>query len=157
MSRERFDQDKFIQLKESDLLITKDGTIGKIAFVDKLPLKTTLNSGIFVTRPLGNRYINKFMYWILNSSLFKDFIDLTKGGSTIQHLYQNVFNRFLYACPPLPEQQAIANYLDTKTAHIDRIVDTINTQIDKLKELRKTLINDVVTGKIKVFEEGEAV
>ena len=52
--------------------------------------------------------------------------------------------------PALEEQQAIADYLDTKTAHIDRIIETINTQIEKLKELRKTLINDVVTGKIKV-------
>jgi restriction endonuclease S subunit len=50
----------------------------------------------------------------------------------------------------IEEQQAIADYLDTKTAHIDRIVEAINTQIEKLKELRKTLINDVVTGKIKV-------
>jgi type I restriction enzyme S subunit len=58
---------------------------------------------------------------------------------------------FIKICVPLiDEQQAIANYLDEKTAHIDRIVATINSQIDKLKELRKTLINDVVTGKIKV-------
>ncbi len=58
---------------------------------------------------------------------------------------------FIKICvPPLAEQQAIAAYLDSKTAHIDRIVATINTQIDKLKELRKTLINDIVTGKIKV-------
>jgi type I restriction enzyme, S subunit len=57
--------------------------------------------------------------------------------------------------PSLPEQTAIAAYLDMKTAQIDRIVITINTQIDKLKELRKTLINDVVTGKIKVIPHGE--
>ena len=55
-----------------------------------------------------------------------------------------------FLTPPLLEQKAIADYLDEKTAHIDRIVETINTQIEKLKELRKTLINDVVTGKIKV-------
>ena len=52
--------------------------------------------------------------------------------------------------PPLSEQQAIAHYLDTKTAQIDQIIQTINTQIENLKELRKTLINDVVIGKIKV-------
>jgi type I restriction enzyme, S subunit len=40
-----------------------------------------------------------------------------------------------------------------KTAHIDRIIATLNSQIDELKELRKTLINDVVTGKIKVVDE----
>ena len=58
--------------------------------------------------------------------------------------------RLLLPIPPLPEQKAIAAYFDTKTAHIDLIIETINTQIEKLKELRKTLINDVVTGKIKV-------
>ena len=52
--------------------------------------------------------------------------------------------------PPLPEQKEIADYLNTKTAQIEKIIETINTQIEKLKELRKTLINDVVTGKIKV-------
>ena len=54
--------------------------------------------------------------------------------------------------PPLSEQKTIADYLDTKTAQIDQIIQTINTQIEKLKELRRTLINDVVTGKIKVVE-----
>ena len=59
--------------------------------------------------------------------------------------------------PPETEQKEIADFLDIKTAHIDRIVQTINTQIEKFKELRKTLINDVVTGKIKVTLTGDAV
>ena len=59
-------------------------------------------------------------------------------------------------CPPLIEQTAIAVYLDDKAAQIDRIVTAINTHIDKLKDLRKALINDVVTGKIKVVSEGQA-
>ncbi len=59
--------------------------------------------------------------------------------------------------PPMEEQKAIADYLDTKAEQIDRIIETINIQIEKLKELRKTLINDVVTGRIKVYQEGEAV
>ena len=88
VSQERYSQDKYIQLQEKDLLITKDGTIGKIALIDKLPLYSTLNSGLFVTRPLKKKYDNKFMYWVLNSSSFRNYIDLTKGGSTIQHLYQ---------------------------------------------------------------------
>jgi type I restriction enzyme, S subunit len=56
--------------------------------------------------------------------------------------------------PPIEEQKAIANYLDKKIAIIDDTVATINIQIGKFKELRKTLINDVVTGKIKVVKEG---
>ena len=52
--------------------------------------------------------------------------------------------------PNYDEQKAIAAYLDTKTAQIEQIITTITTQIQTLQELRKTLINDVVTGKIKV-------
>jgi type I restriction enzyme S subunit len=58
--------------------------------------------------------------------------------------------RIEFAIPPKEEQTAIANYLDEKTQKIDAIVSNIGKQIDTLKELRKTLINDVVTGKIKV-------
>jgi type I restriction enzyme S subunit len=53
--------------------------------------------------------------------------------------------------PPLKEQLAISNYLDQKTSKIDAIVNNIGSQINHLKELRKSLINDVVTGKIKVI------
>lgn len=56
------------------------------------------------------------------------------------------------AVPEYEDQKAIADYLDTKSAHIDRIFQTINCQIATLQELRRTLINDVVTGKIKVID-----
>jgi type I restriction enzyme S subunit len=52
--------------------------------------------------------------------------------------------------PPYEEQVEIANYLDEKTSKIDDIVETLSTKIEILKEFRKTLINDVVTGKVKV-------
>jgi len=150
VEKDRFDQDKKIQLKPNDLLITKDGTIGKIALIKELPKQATLNSGVFVTRPLKNKYYNHFMFWLLNSDVFTRFIDYNKNGTTILHLYQNVFEIFFYCLPPKSEQTAIANYLDEKTQKIDAIVSNIAKQIDTLKELRKTLINDVVTGKIKV-------
>jgi type I restriction enzyme S subunit len=55
--------------------------------------------------------------------------------------------------PPLEEQIKIANYLDEKTQKLDQITKTIKDKIDVLKEFRKTLINDVVTGKVKVEDE----
>ena len=70
-------------------------------------------------------------------------------------LYTDSFYALSVAFPSFEEQTAIADYLDEKTAEIDRIVESINNQIDKLKELRKTLINDVVIGKIKVVKEGQ--
>jgi len=80
--------------------------------------------------------------------------EMTKNSKGIVssrlRLYPKEFFQIKTALPNYAEQKAIADYLDTKTGHIGRIIETINTQIEKLKELRKTLINDVVTGKIKV-------
>jgi type I restriction enzyme S subunit len=141
----RYEQDKFIQLKVNDLLITKDGTIGKVALVYELPKKSTLNSGVFVTRPLRGIYTNEYMYWVLCSSMFRDYIDLNKGGATIQHLYQYVFERFSYPCPLLPEQKAIADYLYIKTAQIDRKIDLLTKKATLYGKLRQSLINETVT------------
>jgi type I restriction enzyme S subunit len=57
-----------------------------------------------------------------------------------------------FILPPIEEQEAISDYLESKTAHIEKIIETIHLEVEKLYELRKTLINDVVTGKIKVYE-----
>ncbi len=141
----RYNQDKKIQLKERDILITKDGTIGKVAFIVDLPKKTTLNSGVFVTRPYFNSYKAEYFYWLLNSNVFKKFIDYFKNGSTILHLYQNVFERFIFPIPPLQEQTAIAEYLDIKTQAIDKKISLLEQKIISYKALRKTLINDTVT------------
>ena len=55
--------------------------------------------------------------------------------------------------PIKSEHQAIASCLDAKTNTIDKIIANIQAQISSLKALRKTLINDVVTGKIKVGDD----
>ena len=68
VAKERFIQDKNIQLKIGDILITKDGTIGKVAFVDKLPLEGTLNSGVFVIRPKYEEYVPLYVYYIFRSA-----------------------------------------------------------------------------------------
>ncbi|MCS3924441.1 restriction endonuclease subunit S [Methanosalsum natronophilum] len=150
ISKNRYDQDPYIQLKENDLLITKDGTIGKVALVKGLKSEATLNSGIFVTRPLSNNYITDFMYWILNSEVFTAFFEYMSNGTTIQHLYQNVFNEFAFPIPPLKEQQAIADYLDNETSQIDNLIEKTEQSIEYLKEYRTALISSAVTGKIDV-------
>jgi type I restriction enzyme S subunit len=87
----RYIQDKNIQLVIGDVLLTKDGTIGKVGFVDTLPLPATLNSGVFVIRPRNRAYDSLFLYFILNSNIFSDFLFKLQAGSTISHLYQKDF------------------------------------------------------------------
>jgi len=149
---DRYKEDPYIHLKEDDLLITKDGTIGKVALIKILPNKATLNSGIFLVRPLNKKYTPKFMYWMLNSAVFERFFDYIKTGATISHLYQETFERFFFPIPPKSEQHQIAQYLDKATVKIDKTIQKIEQKIKLLEEYKKSLIHHTVTGKVDVRE-----
>ena len=69
---------------------------------------------------------------------------------SIKHLTKEKLIKVIWLSPPQEEQKEIGKYLDEKTAKIESIVSNLTNQITTLKELRKTLINDVVTGKVKV-------
>ncbi len=131
-------------------LFDMDVTPRIVGYVNQLGIIT---SAYTVIRGLKTVDMKYFLYYYLeqnrNGSL------LANSKTLRSTMTYDLFSQLQLPVPPFPEQKAIAAYLDTKTAQIDRIVSTINTQIDKLKELRKTLINDVVTGKIKVIPEGE--
>ena len=64
----------------------------------------------------------------------------------------NSLKSFHIILPSVEEQNQIVAYLDKQTNKIDDITANLQQQIEKLQELRKTLITNVVTGKIKVIE-----
>ena len=69
VDKARYEDDPFIQLRNGDLLITKDGTIGKLALVSGLDRPACLNSGIFLVRPLHS-YLTEYLFWVLSSRSF---------------------------------------------------------------------------------------
>jgi type I restriction enzyme S subunit len=99
-------------------------------------------------RPIRNNLdLNYMVYALQESAIHNKRID-TNGAK----IMNNEMALIKVPLPPKSEQEEIAKYLDNKTATINAIVSNISKQIDTLKQLRKTLINDVVTGKIKVVE-----
>ncbi|MEM1085620.1 MAG: restriction endonuclease subunit S [Verrucomicrobiota bacterium] len=101
----------------------------------------------------------KFMHYLLrNDQTIWEFKRNSSGIIESRlRLYTDDFFAMEFAQPGFVEQKAIAEYLDGRTAKIDQIVEAIAEHIRLLKELRKTLINDVVTGKVRVSEtEGGA-
>ena len=94
----------------------------------------------------------KYLIYAFTSEYVKYYMSLQSLGSTRESINTEILSNCILLVPNYDEQVEIAHYLDTKTAQIDQIIQTINTQIEKLQELRKTLINDVVTGKIKVID-----
>jgi len=145
IDKERYEEDPYIQLQEEDLLITKDGTIGKLAIVKNLDKPACLNSGIFVVRSTNADFSTEYLFWVLKSKSFTQFNDYTAYGSTIQHLYQNVFVEFSFPFTSLPEQTAIANYLDRKTAEIDELIADKKRLLELYEEEKTAIINQAVT------------
>ena len=92
VTKDRYDQDVNIQLSANDVLVTKDGTIGKVAIIHKLDKPATLNSGVFVVRPKDvNKLLPEYLVFALRSNHFSRFIDQIKVGCTIAHLNQTKF------------------------------------------------------------------
>ena len=151
VSEWRFNQAPEIQIKNNDLLITKDGTVGKIALTKDTPKQATLNSGVMLIRPKNKNYYEKFLFYILSSDQFwLWFSYINSGNTTIIHLYQNSFDNFSFTLPPLNEQKKIAEFLDKKCEKIDRLNENYTKQITALKEYKKSLIYECVTGKKEI-------
>ena len=64
----------------------------------------------------------------------------------IPHLNPTLLNNYIIPVPPLSEQRAIATFLDEKSEKLDAAVVNIDKQIDALKRLKRSLINEVITG-----------
>lgn len=144
---ERFTQDRNIQLRLRDILLTKDGTIGKVAFIDHLPGPATLNSGVFVIRPKDDAYDPKFFYYILTSRIFDEFLTKLQAGSTISHLYQKDFVSFSILAPAtIPEQTAIAEVLTVMDAELT----VLEQRREKTRALKQAMMQELLTGKTRL-------
>ena len=145
ITEERWAEAPEIHIQNGDLLITKDGTVGKVAIVESLQGKASLNSGVLLIKTSGD-YNKKFLYWVLLSEEFWTWFRLKNAGnSTIIHLYQNDFAEFSYTFPDAAEQQAIADFLDKECAKIANIVADLEKQIALLQQYKKSLITETVT------------
>lgn len=139
----RFDQDKNIQIKNNDVLVTKDGTIGKVALVKNVIKPTTLNSGVFVLRPFVKDINSKFLFFVLNSFYFDTFICNITAGSTITHLYQKDFVKFRFVVPPLAEQEKIAEVL----SDTDLWIESTEALLAKKRLLKKGAMQKLLSPK----------
>lgn len=144
---------KRFQIKKHDVLVTKDSEtcedIASPALVNES--LSGVICGYHLAQIRTYKYLySSYLFRLLQSKSYGFRFVISSKGITRVGLSTSAFSDALTPIPPLTEQKKIADYLDTKTAQIDKIIATINTQIEKLKELHKTLINHVVTGKIKV-------
>ena len=127
ISKERYEESPEIMLQPNDILLSKDGTIGKIGYITELEKPTSVASGIFIIRNEKPEIIDtKFIYYFLKSPYFKSFVSMRKEGSVIPHLYQKDFVEIDFPLYKIEIQKKIVSILQSID---DKIV--VNSKINR--------------------------
>lgn len=136
-------------IKKGDLLMasTGGGVLGKILYFDSIDENYYADSHVTIMR--NSKGINSMKFLFYHFSLRFDEINatMTKGSTNQTELQRYELLSHKVAIPPLPEQHAIATYLDDKCAKIDTILSNLNKQISCYGDLKRSLIDEVITGK----------
>lgn len=147
VTRDRFEQDPYIKIQKHDVLVSKDGTIGKVAYLDDIPGPGTLNSGVFVIRSKDKQISQRYLAKVFVSKYFDDFIDSIVAGSTIVHLYQKDIVKFDFMVPPsIEEQEQVCDFLEG----VDNEIICLESKRDKYASLKQGMMQELLTGKTRL-------
>jgi type I restriction enzyme S subunit len=150
VSEYRYAQDPNIIVQNGDVLISKDGTIGKVGIVSNIPFPCTLNSGVFVIRSKSPQISQEGLGLVFLSPYFADFIKRLTAGSTIVHLYQKDIVNFTFPMPPtIKEQQAIAAVLSS----MDNEIAALEAKRKKYEAVKQGMMQQLLTGKIRLINQ----
>lgn len=138
----RYKESIEIALREQDVVISKDGTIGRVARIDALPGPATLNGTMMLVRPHKNLDY-RFLAHSLGGQTFQKLIADRTSGSSIPHLFQRDLVFLELPVPPLEEQRRIAEVLDT----IDETIQATERIVSKLLRTEQGLRRDLLEGK----------
>ena len=133
----RYDQDKNIQVHNGDILITKDGTLGKVAYISNMDKPATLNAGVFVLNNLDEKMDSLFLYHYLAAPFLMEYANQQATGGTIKHLNQKVLVSFEIPIPDKEEQIKIGKCL----SDLDKEIEINQQKYEKLCDVKKALLS----------------
>ncbi len=139
------DIDKY-RLKIGDLVIARSGaTAGKVAVYEGSPKILCFASYLIKVSPKDSVF-SKFLFYFLNSEIGKNQLFSGKRGSAQPNINSQTIKRIKIPLPSLPEQQKIAQILST----IDKKLELERERKQQLQELKKGLMQVLLTGKVRV-------
>ena len=143
---------KSAQVLKQDILLasTGGGILGKVFYYNEESDLFYADSHVTILRV--DKRTNDSRYLFYNLAIKYDLINalLAKGATNQTELQRDLLKNHYIQCPPLAEQRAIADWLDAKCADIDATIALKEQKQEKLKEYKKTIIFEYVTGKKQV-------
>lgn len=157
LSQEFIDEDNYEEVmrrglpKLGQVLMTTEAPLGEVAQIDRTDV--ALAQRVLKFDGKKDKLDNRFLKYFILSKAFQASLYKFATGSTALGIKSERLSYLKSLLPPVTEQTNIANYLDQETVKIDRLCETVNQTIGRLKEYRTALITQAVTGKIKVTNE----
>lgn len=139
VAKERYDQDKNIQIHNGSILITKDGTLGKVAYISGLNKPATLNAGVFNVVIKANDVDEKYLYHYLAGPFLMDYVSKRATGGTIKHLNQNILVDFPVVLPSYDEQKKIGETLQD----LDNLITLHQRKLNQLQTMKKFMLQNL--------------
>lgn len=138
-------------LEDKDILFARSGgTVGK-SFIFRQKYGRCAFAGYLIKASINTENSADFIYYYTLSTAYDEWKSKVFIQSTIQNIGANKYALLDISIPPLSEQQTIANYLDKKCANIDQLISIKQQKADELKEYKKSMIYEYVTGKKEVI------
>ncbi|MGP1605079.1 MAG: restriction endonuclease subunit S [Moraxella sp.] len=137
------------KLEKGDLILSEGGEVGKTCMWNNELDECYIQNSAHKVR-LYKKNNNKYFLYLFFSCGHLGVFDSIVNRVSIAHLTKDKLENMKFIFPTLAEQTAIADYLDKQTAKIDQAIALKTAHIEKLKEYKSVLINDVVTGKVRV-------
>jgi type I restriction enzyme S subunit len=136
--------------KVGDILFTTEAPLGNVALVDREDI--ALAQRIIRFRFRSNVFHSRFTLYAMLADYFQSQLKSLSTGSTAEGLKASKLSILRLVAPPVPEQQAIAAFLDAECGYMDELLATTEKAIERLQEYRQSLITSAVIGKIDVRE-----
>lgn len=140
VKKERYNQDRNIQIKNGCILITKDGTLGKVAYVNDLNKPATLNAGIFNVEIRDENKVDRlYLYQYIKAPFLLEYVNQMATGGTIKHLNQNILVDFMVSMPQSMEQKKIGELFQI----LDHLITLHQRKLEKLKNIKKSMLENL--------------
>lgn len=137
-------------VKYGDLLVVEGGAgAGGAAIVEEKLNNCYIQNSIMIVRSKGN-VSNKWLYYTLYAIVKRNYVDFVCNKATIPHFTKDKLGNVPVVVFTEENETEIVNYLDKKCFAIDSAIEKKQAIIEKLKEYKKSLIYEVVTGKREV-------
>lgn len=140
---------KYIPQRDDIYMIKSGATTGKVAIVNN-DVKFTIWSPLAVFRVNKKKVLPYFLYYSLQSSYYQLQVQDKWSFGTQQNIGMRMLEKLILCYPSIEEQAKIVEFIKKNVDNLDSAISNCQRQITLLQERKQIIINEVVTGKVKV-------